>query len=110
VGDGGGKVPARASAFEGARTVAKFLRGLFKPAQAKRDLLGGSPDLYATTANGEPAVVVVVDGRVVGIMCLERTQEGIVAVRSQVNPDKLERAAQRWAAGDFGPPVMAEAL
>lgn len=30
VGDGGGKVPARASAFEGARAVAKFLRGLFK--------------------------------------------------------------------------------
>lgn len=110
VGDGGGKVPARASAFEGARTVAKFLRGLFKPAQAKRDLLGGSPDLYAATANGGPAVVVVVGGRVVGIMCLEPTPEGIVAVRSQVNPDKLERATQLWAAGDFGPPVVADAL
>ncbi|MFF1301566.1 RNA polymerase sigma-70 factor [Streptomyces sp. NPDC058307] len=110
VGDGGGKVPARASAFEGARTVAKFLRGLFKPAQAKRDLIGGSPDLYAATANGGPAVVVVVDGRVVGVMCLEPTQEGIVAVRSQVNPDKLERATERWTAGDFGPPVVAGAL
>ncbi|MET7703949.1 sigma-70 family RNA polymerase sigma factor [Streptomyces sp. NPDC005485] len=110
VGDGGGKVPARASAFEGARAVAKFLRGLFKPAQAKRNLVGGSPDLYAATANGGPAVVAVVDGRVFGIMCLERTQEGIVAVRSQVNPDKLERATQRWAAGDFGPPVLTEAL
>ena len=43
-------------------------------------------------------------------MCLERTQDGIVAVRSQVNPDKLERATQRWAAGDFGPPVVTEAL
>jgi RNA polymerase sigma factor (sigma-70 family) len=110
VGDGGGKVPARASAFEGARTVAKFLRGLFKPAQAKRDLVGGSPDLYATTANGDPAVVAVVDGRVFGIMCLERTQEGIVAIRSQVNPDKLQRATRQWAAGDFGPPVLAQAL
>jgi RNA polymerase sigma-70 factor (ECF subfamily) len=110
VGDGGGKVPARASAFEGAVAVAKFLRGLFKPAQAKRDLVGGSPDLYATTANGGPAVVAVIDGRVFGIMCLERTREGIVAVRSQVNPDKLERATERWAAGDFGTPVLAEAL
>ncbi|MFD3564046.1 sigma-70 family RNA polymerase sigma factor [Streptomyces sp. NPDC058686] len=110
VGDGGGKVPARARAFEGAVAVAKFLRGLFKPAQAKRDLVGGSPDLYATTANGGPAVVAVVDGRVFGIMCLERTREGIVAVRSQVNPDKLERATERWAAGDFGAPVLAEAL
>ncbi|MGW6145157.1 sigma-70 family RNA polymerase sigma factor [Streptomyces sp. NPDC055140] len=110
VGDGGGKVPARASAFEGALAVAKFLRGLFKPAQAKRDLVGGSPDLYAATANGGPAVVAVIGGRVFGIMCLERTREGIVAVRSQVNPDKLERATQRWAAGDFGTPVLAEAL
>ncbi|MEU8487991.1 sigma-70 family RNA polymerase sigma factor [Streptomyces sp. NPDC048641] len=110
VGDGGGKVPARASAFGGAVAVAKFLRGLFKPAQAKRDLVGGSPDLYATTANGGPAIVAVVDGRVFGIMCLEPTREGIVAVRSQVNPDKLERATERWAAGDFGAPVVAEAL
>src|SRR5687768_16616398 len=30
VGDGGGKVPARAKAFEGALAVAKFVRGLFK--------------------------------------------------------------------------------
>ncbi|GLP69143.1 DNA-directed RNA polymerase sigma-70 factor [Streptomyces sp. TUS-ST3] len=110
VGDGGGKVPARASAFEGARAVATFMRGMFKPAKSKRDLAGGSPDLYATTVNGGPAVVAVVDGRVFGIMCLERTQEGIVAIRSQVNPDKLERATRRWAAGDFGPPVIAEAL
>ncbi|WP_428949855.1 sigma-70 family RNA polymerase sigma factor [Streptomyces sp. cg35] len=110
VGDGGGKVPARASAFEGALAVAKFLRGMFKPAKAKRDLVGGSPDLYATTANGGPAIVAVVDGRVFGVMCLEQTPEGIVAIRSQVNPDKLERATERWAAGDFGAPVLTEAL
>ncbi|WP_371648956.1 MULTISPECIES: sigma-70 family RNA polymerase sigma factor [unclassified Streptomyces] len=110
VGDGGGKALARASAVEGALAVARFLRGMFKPAPAKRDLVGGSPDLYAATANGGPALVAVVDGRVLGIMCLERTPEGIVAVRSQVNPDKLERATERWAAGDFGTPVLAEAL
>ena len=38
IGDGGGKVPARAKAFEGAVAVAKFLRGLFKPGEAKRAL------------------------------------------------------------------------
>ncbi|MER7620584.1 RNA polymerase sigma-70 factor [Streptomyces sp. NPDC126503] len=98
VGDGGGKVPARAKAFEGAVAVATFLRGLFKPADAKRKLVGGAPDIYATTANGEPAFVAVVDGRVVAITCLEVTPEGIVAVRSQVNPDKLVRATEQWAA------------
>ncbi|MER5637006.1 RNA polymerase sigma-70 factor [Kitasatospora sp. NPDC002227] len=100
VGDGGGKVPARAKAFEGARAVATFMRGLFKPAPAKRAHVGGVPSVYAWTANGEPAVVALVDGRVVGIICLEVTPDGIVALRSQVNPDKLVRATERWADTD----------
>ncbi len=102
IGDGGGKVPARAKAFEGAVAVAKFLRGLFKPSEAKRALFGGAPEVHAATANGDPAVVAVVDGRVVGVMCLEVTAEGIVAIRSQVNPDKLDRATAHWAATDHG--------
>ncbi|MEU0581541.1 RNA polymerase sigma-70 factor [Streptomyces griseoincarnatus] len=106
VGDGGGKVPARAKAFEGVKAVATFLRGLFTPGAGKRAVAGGSPELYATTANGDPAVVAVVDGRVIGVMCLEVAEDGIAAVRSQVNPDKLERAAERWAAADHGEPLV----
>ncbi|MFF7367912.1 RNA polymerase sigma-70 factor [Streptomyces tricolor] len=102
IGDGGGKVPARAKAFEGALAVATFLRGLFKPSAAKRALVGGAAEMYATTANGGPAVVAVVDGRVVGITCLEVTAEGITAIRSQVNPDKLVRATERWAVEGLG--------
>ncbi|MFD4758257.1 RNA polymerase sigma factor SigJ [Streptomyces sp. NPDC058439] len=106
IGDGGGKVPARAKAFEGALAVAKFMRGLFKPGKAKRAIAGGSPEIYATTANGAPAVVAVVDGRVIGVMCLEVTADGIAAFRNQVNPDKLERATRRWAATDHGEPLF----
>ncbi|MFF3849121.1 RNA polymerase sigma-70 factor [Streptomyces sp. NPDC002328] len=106
VGDGGGKVPARARAFEGAVAVAKFMRGLFKPTESKRTLVGGSPGVYVTTANGGPAVVAVLDGRVIGVMCLEIGAEGIVAFRNQVNPDKLERATEAWAAVDHGEPLL----
>ncbi|MGA5068811.1 RNA polymerase sigma-70 factor [Streptomyces exfoliatus] len=106
IGDGGGKVPARAKAFEGARAVATFLRGMFKPGPAKRAIVGGSAGIYAATANGAPAVVAVVDGRVVGVMCVEIGADGIAAVRSQVNPDKLERATRRWAATDHGEPLF----
>lgn len=106
IGDGGGKVPARAKAFEGALAVAKFMRGLFKPSRAKRAIVGGSPEAYATTANGDPAIVAVVGGRVVGVMCLEVTAEGIAAFRNQVNPDKLERVNERWAAVDHGEPLL----
>ncbi|SMQ19565.1 RNA polymerase sigma-70 factor, ECF subfamily [Streptomyces sp. Ag82_O1-12] len=106
VGDGGGKVPARARAFEGALAVATFMRGLFKPSAAKRALVGGSPDVYAWTANGDPALVVVLDGRVIGVMCLEVAADGIVAFRNQVNPDKLERATRLWTDGDHGDPLL----
>ncbi|WP_405009288.1 RNA polymerase sigma-70 factor [Kitasatospora sp. NBC_01539] len=102
VGDGGGKVPARAKAFEGALAVAKFLRGLFKPSAAKRAQVGGAVEFYCAVANGGPAAVAVVDGRVIGITCLEVTADGIAAVRSQVNPDKLVRATGQWAAAGHG--------
>ncbi|QGV82322.1 RNA polymerase sigma-70 factor [Streptomyces ficellus] len=106
IGDGGGKVPARAKAFEGAVAVARFMRGLFRPAPAKRALVGGTAEIHATTANGGPAVVAVVDGRVVGVMCLEVTADGIAAFRNQVNPDKLRRATGVWAGADHGEPAF----
>jgi RNA polymerase sigma-70 factor (ECF subfamily) len=106
VGDGGGKVPARTKAFEGAAAVAKFVWGMFRPAEAKRAIVGGSPEVYAWSANDEPAVVVVVDGRVAAVMCLEVTAEGIAACRTQANPDKLERASGQWTAADHGKALL----
>ena len=106
IGDGGGKVPARTKAFEGAVAVAKFIWGLLRPAPAKRALLGGTAELYWWIANAEPAVVVVVDGTVVGVMCMEITNEGIAALRNQANPDKLARATELWATLDHGDPPL----
>ncbi|MEV0829868.1 RNA polymerase sigma-70 factor [Nonomuraea rubra] len=106
VGDGGGKIPARVKAFEGAVAVATFLRGLFKPAEVKRAMVGGRPEIHITTANGDPAVVAVLDGRVVAVMCLEITPEGVAACRNQVNPDKLVRATAQWAAAEHGEPLF----
>ncbi|MDQ0373990.1 RNA polymerase sigma-70 factor [Cellulomonas humilata] len=106
VGDGGGTIPARAKAFVGAQAVAQFLRGLFRPADSKRALIGGSPDVYAWTANGNPAVVVAVGDRLVGVMALELGDGGISAVLTQVNPDKLGRAQRQWAASDHGDALL----
>ncbi|MCC9307255.1 RNA polymerase sigma factor SigJ [Kitasatospora sp. RB6PN24] len=106
IGDGGGKIPARAKAVEGALAVAKFMRGLFTPGPAKAAMLGGSVEVHVTAVNREPVVVAVVEGRVVGVMFLEITAEGIAAFRNQVNPDKLHRATQQWAASDHGEPLL----
>ncbi|WP_454852706.1 RNA polymerase sigma-70 factor [Promicromonospora soli] len=106
MGDGGGKVPARPKPFFGAEAVAKFLRGLFKPSEVKRAAVGGSPDIYAWTANGRPALVIVVGDRVVGVMTLDVTADGIASVLTQANPDKLDRATRQWATSDHGEPLI----
>jgi RNA polymerase sigma-70 factor (ECF subfamily) len=110
VGDGGGKIPARTKPFEGATAVAKFLWGLFRPAKSKRAIMGGSPQVYAWTANGEPAAVAVLDGRVVGVMVLEVGEDGLTAFRNQINPDKLERATAQWNTVDHGEPLVTAAF
>lgn len=104
IGDGGGKVPARVSAVTGALAVASFLQRLSAPAAAKRKLLGADRVvLRAAVANGAPALVATVADRVVMVMVLEVTRDAsggpvVAAMLSQVNPDKLERASQRWSA------------
>ncbi|TWF91542.1 RNA polymerase sigma factor SigJ [Kitasatospora viridis] len=106
IGDGGGKIPVRARAVQGAVEVAKFMRGLFTPGAAKRALTGGSVGLFVSEVNGAPGVVAVVGGQVVGVMCLEVTGEGIATFRNQVDPAKLERASVQWAASDHGEPLF----
>ncbi|MEV4389649.1 RNA polymerase sigma-70 factor [Micromonospora sp. NPDC049580] len=106
VGDGGGKIPARTTAVVGALAVAKFLRGLFRPSDVKRNLVGGSPALYAEVVNGGPAVVVVTGQQVVGVMSLEVTPQGVAAIRVQVNPDKLERVTRQWSVAAHSEPLL----
>ncbi|GGK78329.1 RNA polymerase sigma factor SigJ [Mangrovihabitans endophyticus] len=105
IGDGGGKIPARATPITGALAVARFLRGLFAPSAAKGNLVGGNPAFYAEVVNGGPGLVVVAGGRVVGIMAIEVTAEGIAALRVQANPDKLSRATRRWSASAHPEPL-----
>ncbi|WP_427887255.1 RNA polymerase sigma factor SigJ [Kribbella sp. GL6] len=106
VGDGGGKVPARTTAVEGALAVARYLRGVFKPTDAKRLYVGGAAEVYAWPANGEPALVVLVNGEVIGVICVQVTADGIASVRTQANPDKLARATELFAAAEHGEPLL----
>jgi RNA polymerase sigma-70 factor (ECF subfamily) len=106
IGDGGGRVPAAAKPFVGVRAVARFLRGLFIPTAVKRNILGGSPAFFAAVVNAAPALVAVIEERVVGVIALEVTPEGIVALHSQVNPDKLVRFTRQWAAAERGSALL----
>ena len=52
-----------------------------------------------------PALVLVVGDRVAGVFSLDVTPEGVAAVHTQANPDKLERATRQWAASEHGEPL-----
>ncbi|MGI5128265.1 RNA polymerase sigma-70 factor [Pseudonocardia sp. CA-107938] len=105
VGDGGGLIFSLPSPVTGKVRVARFLRGLFTPSERKWELLGGRPVLYAAVANGVPAMVVMIEGRVAGVISLDVTTDGIAAVHAQVNPGKLARAGRQWDSSDHGDPL-----
>lgn len=107
VADGGGRVPVRRGPVAGAVAVAQYLRGLFRPTDAKRAVIGGNPAVYAAGVNGGPAVLVEVDGRVVGVFCLDVTDDRVAGLTIQANPDKLERITRSWAATRPHEPLVA---
>lgn len=108
VGDGGGQVPARRTPLVGAAAVATFMRGIAKPSDAKRAFVGDRVDMYAASVNGSPAAVVAGADRVAAIMVLDVVDGRIAGVLTQANPDKLERASQRWAARSHGEPLISD--
>ncbi|SFR29832.1 RNA polymerase, sigma subunit, ECF family [Lentzea waywayandensis] len=107
-GDGGGVVLSAPRPIIGALRVARFLRTLFKPSEAKWEMIGGRPDLFAAVANGAPALVMVVGDRVAGVFSLDVTTDGIAAVHAQANPGKLERATSQWSVSEHGEPLTGD--
>lgn len=108
VGDGGGVVFSLPEPITGVVRVARFLAGLFTPSEARWAMIGGRPVLFSAVVNGMPALVLEVEGRVVGVVTLDVTADGIAAVHAQVNPAKLERVRRQWAVAEHGAPLAAE--
>jgi RNA polymerase sigma-70 factor (ECF subfamily) len=83
-GDGGGKAPALPRPLAGAERVARALVG-FARVMHEHGLVA-----RATTLNGDAGVFAVdVAGEVRAALALELGPQGVLAVRSQVNPHKL---------------------
>jgi RNA polymerase sigma-70 factor, ECF subfamily len=95
VGDAGGKAPAFANSVVGADNVARLLASMF-PVLARIQASVEPREL-----NGQPgAILRDRDSKVVGTMALEVLDGRIQAIRSVVNPDKLEHlgpVADAWA-------------
>jgi len=85
IGDGGGKGQALRESLHGPDRVARFLLGLFRRAQ--KEGIYGVPVLV----NGQPGMVAYdVEGRVASVFALDIADGQVQAIRSVVNPDKLQ--------------------
>ena len=89
VSDGGAKAHAARRPIIGRERVARFLLNLGRR-------LPATAEVQRVTINGEPAIVVVVDGVRVVAMVFRIVEAQIIGLWAIVNPDKL-------AALDFGP-------
>ena len=89
-GDGGGKAPAITAPLVGALRVAKALIGWGRMAREQ------GYTYRLATVNGDPGVVFYdPGGTAAGVEVLEIADGVVVAVRSVLNPDKLERIPPR---------------
>lgn len=86
--------------------VATMVRAGFKSTPAKRKLIGGSPAFHAAVVNGSPAVLAVLDDRVLGVVILELRDDKIAAVRSMAAPTRLGRLNKEWGRGEHDEPLI----
>jgi RNA polymerase sigma-70 factor (ECF subfamily) len=84
-GDGGGRAPAVARVVTGSDKVIALVLGIMQEGLA----MGGFAEL--AQVNGEPgAVYHVADGKIASVVALEVSGGRVRAIRSVVNPDKLQ--------------------
>ncbi|MGW2459800.1 sigma-70 family RNA polymerase sigma factor [Streptomyces sp. NPDC001761] len=76
--------------------IASYMVAGFKPTPAKRRLAGGSPAFHTALVNGSPAVLAVVDDRVVGAVAFEVSDGKVASLRGIAAADRLARLNEAW--------------
>ena len=106
VSDGAG-LARRLLRYRTPERIASLVRAGFKPTAAKRRMAGGSPVMHLATVNGSPAVVAVVEGRVVGAVAFDVADDGkVAALRGIAAADRLRRLNEAWQRHEPGAPVV----
>ncbi|MER5917569.1 sigma-70 family RNA polymerase sigma factor [Streptomyces sp. NPDC001982] len=95
VSDGAG-LGKRLLRYKTRERVASYVRAGFKPTPAKRRLAGGSPAIHIALVNGSPAVLAVVDDRVVGAVAFEVSDGKVASLRGIAAADRLARLNEAW--------------
>ncbi|WP_030595617.1 sigma-70 family RNA polymerase sigma factor [Streptomyces anulatus] len=105
VSDGAG-LAKRLLRYTTRERVATFVRAGFKPTPAKRRLAGGSLAMHIASVNGSPAVLAVVDGRVVGVVAFQVSDGRVASLHGIAAADQLTRLNNAWQRHEPGAPVI----
>ncbi|MFF3357593.1 sigma-70 family RNA polymerase sigma factor [Streptomyces sp. NPDC002917] len=105
VSDGAG-LGKRLLRYKTRERVASYVRAGFKPTPAKRRLAGGSPAIHIALVNGSPAVLAVVDDRVVGAVAFEVSDGKVASLRGIAAADRLTRLNEAWRQHEPDVPVI----
>ncbi|WP_075779865.1 sigma-70 family RNA polymerase sigma factor [Streptomyces acidiscabies] len=95
VSDGYG-LAGRLLRYDTPERIATHVRAGFKPTPGKRKLAGGSPAFHIAPVNGSPAVLAVVDDRVVGAVAFEIRDGRIASLHGIGAADRLTRLDEGW--------------
>ncbi|MFD4522937.1 sigma-70 family RNA polymerase sigma factor [Streptomyces sp. NPDC058470] len=104
ISDGAGL--ARRLRYETREQVASYVRAGFRPTPAKRRLAGGSPEIHIALVNGSPAVLAVVDDRVVGAVAFEVSDGKVASLLGIAAADRLTRLNEAWQQHEPAAPVI----
>ncbi|MGX1673922.1 sigma-70 family RNA polymerase sigma factor [Streptomyces sp. NPDC055400] len=105
VSDGAG-LARRLLRYTTRERVASYVRAGFKPTEAKRRLAGGSPAFHIALVNGSPAVLAVVEDRVVGAVAFEVSDGKVASLRGIAAADRLARLSGAWRQHEPDAPVI----
>lgn len=105
VSDGAG-LAKRLLRYRTRERVASYVRAGFRPTPAKRRLAGGSPALHLALVNGSPAVLAVVDDRVVGAVAFDVRDGKVASLRGIAAAAGLVRLNETWRLHEADAPLI----
>lgn len=92
--------------YDTADRIAAIARAGFRSTPAKRRLAGGTPAVHYAVVNGAPAILFVLDERVVGAVTFDLTGGRIATVRGIADPVRLVRLTEFWRRREPDPPLI----
>ncbi|WP_439679386.1 sigma-70 family RNA polymerase sigma factor [Embleya sp. MST-111070] len=105
ISDGAGLVE-KLVRYDTPQRIAAVARAGFNPTPAKRRLAGGTPTVHFALVNRAPAMLFVVDDRVVGAVTFDLTGGRIATVRGIAAPVRLTRLTEAWRRHTPGTPLV----